>query len=83
MATIILDPGEVFEHFHDADSISILNAGSVECRFGGRTIAMEPGVRVHIPARMSHELRNVGGTAAEIRCEHGVNPPPPPGTWPP
>lgn len=70
MAKIILEPREVFEHFHQIDSVSILLKGKVKYTSNDTEIEMQIGQRITTPANISHSLSNIGNEVAEIRCLH-------------
>lgn len=85
MATIILDPGEVFEHYHSEDSSTILQEGAIRCSLDGRELDLAPGEAVHVLAGMPHSLYNVGDVPARVICVHKpiVNPVELPPKYPP
>ena len=74
MASIILDPGEVFEHSHTTDSITHLRRGSIRLNYGADSVRMHRGQRLEIPAGVPHTLENVGTGRAYVSCYHAPNP---------
>lgn len=78
MAIIILEPGEVFEHYHSEVSETDVLRGSVRCAFNGEVLRMHPGDSVTIPADTPHTLENVGSVEAHVGCRHKPTPHPAP-----
>ena len=68
MATIILEPDEMFEHLHRKDSQSTLLSGSATLSVDCNRILMTIGKPVTIKAGHPHTLCNTGQCAAEISC---------------
>ncbi len=77
MAKIILDPGEVFEHYHTGTSTTTLLDGDAELTIGDRKVALVRGVVTSVPAGTPHAIHNIGSTVVLIDC--GVHAPPPQG----
>lgn len=58
-------PGQVWENYvHAVDELVMVLEGQLELELQGQVIQPNPGEEVHIPARMVHSVRNVGGTTA-------------------
>ncbi len=58
-------PGQIWEDFvHATDELVMLVEGTIELQFSGKTIRPRVGEEVLIPARVTHTVRNVGGTTA-------------------
>ena len=73
MAQIVLDPGEVFEHFHDVPSTSTVMEGEVEFRIGDDVEILRPRQTKEIPAHTVHSMRNLSASGrAVMSCTHGV-----------
>lgn len=70
MATIILEPGEVFKHYHVEASQSVLLEGQVRFQVGDRSQDLVPGEPVEIPPRTAHSLQNTGTKRAAVQCSH-------------
>lgn len=70
MATIIIEPGEAFEHTHSKQSTTILREGSVELEIDGDRRPLQKDVPVQIRAGQHHVMRNTGSTPAAIHCVH-------------
>jgi len=72
MASIILGPGEQFEHQHAEESKTILRRGRVRISIGEQQ-EKDMGINkpVRIPASTPHRLRNHGDDYAIIDCHHG------------
>jgi mannose-6-phosphate isomerase-like protein (cupin superfamily) len=60
VALIILEPGEVFEHYHATTSGTELRRGAVRCRYGTTQIDLRPGQVIAIPAAVPHEWKTLG-----------------------
>lgn len=60
-----VDPPEtVWEDFvHDTDELLLLLDGSLLIEFDGRTLRLEPGDELLIPAGTKHTVRNLNGTS--------------------
>lgn len=65
-----VDPPEtIWEDFvHDADELVMLLDGDVTIEIAGRTLRLEIGKEVMLPAGVRHTVRNVGGTSARWLC---------------
>ncbi len=61
-----VDPPEtIWEDFvHDADELVLLLDGDVTIEIAGRTLRLEVGQEVLLPAGVRHTVRNVGGNSA-------------------
>lgn len=61
-----VDPPEtIWEDFvHDSDELVLLLDGQVTIEIAGRTLMLEQGKEVMLPAGVRHTVRNVGGTSA-------------------
>jgi mannose-6-phosphate isomerase-like protein (cupin superfamily) len=71
MASIILGPGERFEHKHANDSETILRRGRVSIKIGEMPEReMRTNEPIMIPADFPHELRNDGDQYAIVDCHH-------------
>ena len=70
-----LAPGEVFEHAHSGESVTMLIEGSVDMLIEGRRTALVAGVPTTVPAHVSHVLVNTGVVPAVIECVHRDAPP--------
>lgn len=70
MAKIILEPNEVFEHFHSEPSTTTLLSGRAHYRMGDTETELELNVPVLTPATKSHILTNTGNTECVIGCHH-------------
>jgi len=58
-------PGQVWEGYvHGTDELLLVLEGELELEMQGRTFRPRMGEEVLIPARVSHSVRNVGGTTA-------------------
>jgi mannose-6-phosphate isomerase-like protein (cupin superfamily) len=58
-------PGQVWEDYvHSTDELLMVLEGELELEMQGRTFRPKMGEEVSIPARMTHSVRNVGGTTA-------------------
>ena len=58
-------PGQVWEEYvHATDELLMVLEGELELEMQGRTFRPKAGEEVFIPARMTHSVRNVGGTTA-------------------
>ena len=58
-------PDTVWEDFvHDTDELVLLLDGQVTVEIAGRTLMLELGKEVMLPAGVRHTVRNVGGTSA-------------------
>jgi len=80
VADIVLEPGEVFEHSHSAESRTTLLEGVIEFEVAGTTRRLCLGEAVIVPAGVRHVSTNVGSVPARIGCGmHGPVPAPEPG----
>ncbi len=71
MASIILGPGEEFEHQHESDSETILRRGSVKISIGGKPERdMPQNESIRIPAKTPHRIRNDGPDYGIVDCYH-------------
>ncbi len=70
MAKIILEPNEVFEHFHSEPSTTTLLSGRAHYRMEDVETELELNVPVLTPATKSHILTNTGNTECVIGCFH-------------
>ena len=70
MATIIIEPGETFEHTHSRQGATILREGDVELEIDGDRRSLQRDVPIQIRAGQHHVMRNVGNTPARIDCWH-------------
>ena len=70
MATILLEQGESFEHFHTASSGTVLREGRARLHMNGRMLDLQRDVAVVVPADTSHTLVNIGPGTAVISCIH-------------
>jgi mannose-6-phosphate isomerase-like protein (cupin superfamily) len=58
-------PGQVWEDYvHSTDELLMVLEGELELEMQGRTFRPKSGEEVFIPARVTHSVRNVGGTTA-------------------
>ena len=58
-------PGQVWEDYvHATDELLMVLEGELELEMQGRTFRPKAGEEVFIPARVTHSVRNVGGTTA-------------------
>ena len=59
-------PGQVWEDYvHATDELLMVLEGELELEMPGRTFRPKNGEEVFIPARVTHSVRNVGGTTAQ------------------
>jgi mannose-6-phosphate isomerase-like protein (cupin superfamily) len=70
MATILLQPGEHFEHMHNHLSTTRLVSGELEMRMAGQLHILTAGQTIEVPADTSHALYNRGRVPAEVHCAH-------------
>lgn len=70
MATILLEPGESFDHMHATLSESILVDGAVHYEAAGKRFSMRRGEHVVAQAGERHVLHNTGSTVATVNCIH-------------
>jgi quercetin dioxygenase-like cupin family protein len=75
MAEIILEPGEVFEHYHANPSTTYLIEGRVRLSFDGREFNLKPGQVIVIPPSVPHVIENLGSNSARVGCGHGPDAP--------
>ncbi len=58
-------PGQVWEDYvHSTDELLLVLEGELELEMQGRSFRPATGEEVLIPARVTHSVRNVGGTTA-------------------
>lgn len=58
-------PGQTWGNYvHDVDELLMILEGQLELEMQGRTFRPKLGEEVFIPARVSHSVRNIGGTTA-------------------
>lgn len=58
-------PGQVWEDYvHSTDELLLVLEGELELEMQGRAFQPATGEEVLIPARVTHSVRNVGGTTA-------------------
>jgi mannose-6-phosphate isomerase-like protein (cupin superfamily) len=69
VATIVLRPGESFEHAHLEESVTRHVQGTIELHFDGRILLLKEHEEIDIPARIHHVTRNVGKSLAIFDCE--------------
>lgn len=63
-------PDQVWQDFeHDVDEIVMLLEGSAQIELAGRTVRVQPGDELRIPAGVRHTVRNCG--AGPARWLHG------------
>ena len=56
-------PGQIWSDFvHDVDELVMLIEGEIELSFLGKTMRPKVGEEIHIPARTSHTVINIGTT---------------------
>jgi hypothetical protein len=70
MAKIILEPNEVFEHFHTEESTTTLLSGRAHYRTDNLEKDLELNVPILTPATKSHILTNTGSTECVLGCGH-------------
>jgi hypothetical protein len=71
MASIIIGPGEDFEHRHEGPSKTILKRGKdVKIFVGGTEITMEPDRAVPIAPDTPHRIYNGGKEYCIVDCHH-------------
>ena len=73
MATIVLEPGEIFEHTHDAETTTGLVEGEAELRMDGKKIDLSPDSKVTVPAHTSHSIVNTGNEDAVMKCAYNCS----------
>ena len=80
MAVIILDPQEEFEHIHSSESVTTILSGSVLLTIDSKQFKPKINEEVVIPENVTHKLKNIGNTKAEIgcHCQPTIIPPDPP-----
>lgn len=58
-------PGQVWEDYvHSTDELVMVLEGELELEMQGQVLRPAAGEEVLIPARVTHSVRNVGGTTA-------------------
>ena len=70
MAKIILEPNEVFEHYHTEASTTTLLSGKARYQMEDVELALELNVPVLTPPSKSHILTNTGVLECVIGCGH-------------
>ncbi|MCH5716700.1 cupin domain-containing protein [Niabella hibiscisoli] len=70
MAKIILEPNEVFEHFHSEASTTTLLSGSAHYSTDEVEQELQLNEVVLTPANKSHILTNIGTIDCIIGCSH-------------
>ena len=70
MAKIILEPNEVFEHFHSEPSTTTLLSGNARYSTDEVELDLELNVPVLTPPTKSHILTNTGARECLIGCSH-------------
>ncbi len=68
MARIVLEPGEVFEHYHSYESYSVGVSGKLDLTVGGTTIPLLENKREIIPANTPHSITNMGNIVGSFDC---------------
>jgi mannose-6-phosphate isomerase-like protein (cupin superfamily) len=68
MARIVLEPGEVFEHYHSYESYSIRVSGQLELTVGSKSIKLLGNKREIIPANTPHSITNIGKVIGAFDC---------------
>lgn len=59
-------PGQVWEDYvHETDELVMVLEGELELEMQGAPFRPQIGEEVFIPARVTHSVRNVGGTTAK------------------
>jgi mannose-6-phosphate isomerase-like protein (cupin superfamily) len=71
MAKIILEPNEVFEHFHSEESTTTLLSGRAHYRMENFEQDLELNVPILTPATKSHSITNTGLVECMFGCGHG------------
>lgn len=71
MAQIILEPQEVFEHFHSEESTTTLLEGEIVLSIDGESRILVIGEEVLIPPNTPHKMSNTGNVNAIVGCGHG------------
>jgi len=74
MASILLEPGESFEHVHGDVSYTTLIFGHVEFSDNQQPRIMAVGEPIFVGAGCSHTIRNVGDATATVFCAHQSSP---------
>ena len=69
MATIILEPGEAFEHYHNSESHTTHVEGDLALSFNENTITLSEGQMIIVPANTSHTVKNTGMAPAIFQCQ--------------
>lgn len=68
MATILLQSGESFEHFHKDSSLTKHVSGKLKVSFNDVDVTLEDGQIVEIPPLVSHTVTNIGKSEASFDC---------------
>lgn len=62
-------PGQAWSGFrHDVDALVLVLEGSLQIEMGERTIRLEPGDELMIPATCRHTVRNVSEETSRWLC---------------
>jgi mannose-6-phosphate isomerase-like protein (cupin superfamily) len=71
MAKIILEPNEIFEHFHSIESTTYLISG--KAKYIGPTFEkiLQINEIIETPANTSHKIQNIGNVECILGCQHG------------
>lgn len=70
MAKIILEPNEVFEHFHSEASTTTLLEGNATYKSGDFEKQLELNIPILTPPNRSHILTNTGNLECVLGCGH-------------
>lgn len=70
MATIILESGEKFEHYHETESVTNYISGDLRYVDKDRDLSLKDCQTVVTPAGKSHTIINTGSEAAKFFCAH-------------
>ena len=70
MASILLAPGEAFEHFHREASFTTLVNGHVRFCEGTVEHVMKEGESIYVAPNRSHTIINFGDVIARVDCVH-------------
>ena len=72
MALIMLEPNEIFEHFHSEESTTQLIMGQVIFKCDKVEKILELNEIIATPGNISHTLKNIGTTICVLGCQHGT-----------
>ena len=79
MATISLEIGETFEHYHATESFTQHVVGSLELSYNDESYVLLDSETIKVPAQTSHTVKNVGMMVAVFKCyNHESDPDPGP-----